>query len=59
MKRSTALGPTSVGELQAQQFCIATGTWTSLVIRRLGLDVPIEPRRGQIVLWKLNGGSIM
>lgn len=44
---------TSEGELHASQFCIATGTWTSPLVARLGFDVPIEPRRGQMVLWKL------
>lgn len=44
---------TDIGELRANQFCITTGTWTSQVVGRLGIDVPIEPRRGQIVLWKL------
>ncbi|MCA9229968.1 MAG: FAD-dependent oxidoreductase [Planctomycetales bacterium] len=44
---------TSSGSIQAGQFCLTAGCWTGQLASRLGIDLPLKPIRGQIVL--LNG----
>jgi len=41
---------TSAGRLAAGQYCIASGAWSRRLLNRLGMDVPLVPIRGQIVL---------
>ena len=41
--------------LEADQFLIATGSWTTPLLSKIGLRVPIRPIRGQILL--LNTGE--
>ena len=36
--------------LVAEQFCLTAGCWTGQLARTLGLDLPVKPIRGQIVL---------
>jgi glycine oxidase len=43
----------SQGTLRARHICVAAGPWTAEIVRPLGVDLPVEPRRGQIVLWHL------
>jgi len=47
------LAQTSGDTIQAEQFCLTAGCWTGQLAASLGLDLPIKPIRGQIVL--LNG----
>jgi glycine oxidase len=42
---------TSIGTLEARHYCVAAGPWTPELLAPLGLDLPVEPRRGQIVRW--------
>ena len=44
---------TSNGPIAAEQFCIAAGSWSGQLASQLGIDLPVQPIRGQIVL--LNG----
>lgn len=41
---------TPSGEFAAGQFVIASGAWSRGLARQVGLEVPIEPVRGQMVL---------
>ncbi len=38
------------GLLVAEQFCLTAGCWTGQLAKPLGLDLPVKPIRGQIVL---------
>jgi glycine oxidase len=42
----------NLGEFSAPHVCLAAGPWTPELLRPLGIDLPVEPRRGQIALWK-------
>lgn len=42
---------TSVGPLQARQFCFTSGAWTGNLCTRLGIPLGILPIRGQMVLF--------
>lgn len=44
---------TNEGPIRAEQFCLAAGSWSGQLAASLGLDLPVRPIRGQIVL--LNG----
>jgi glycine oxidase len=44
---------TRAGNFSADQICIATGSWTSDVVRQLGVNLSIKPVRGQIALVRL------
>ncbi len=46
---------TNVGPICAEQFCLAAGSWSGQLAASLGIDLPVRPIRGQIVL--LNGPS--
>lgn len=39
-------------QFAAGQFCFAAGAWTGLVLKELGLQLPVRPIRGQIVLYR-------
>jgi glycine oxidase len=41
---------TSAGPLQASSVCLACGSWSASLARRLQLTLPVRPVRGQIVL---------
>ncbi|HWB13091.1 MAG TPA: glycine oxidase ThiO [Pirellulales bacterium] len=41
---------TSAGRLAAGQVCIASGPWSKSLLAGLGVDVPLRPVRGQMVL---------
>lgn len=45
---------TSQGKMTADHYCLATGAWAPELLQPLGLNLPIEPRRGQMVLWQLD-----
>ncbi|MBL8891854.1 MAG: FAD-dependent oxidoreductase [Planctomycetaceae bacterium] len=44
---------TSVGEFAADQFAFATGAWTPLLSKALGVRVPIEPGKGYSITTTL------
>jgi glycine oxidase len=41
---------TSLGKLSAGQICLTSGCWSSQIATGLGLNLPIRPIRGQILL---------
>jgi glycine oxidase len=41
---------TEAGTLVAEQFCLTAGCWTGQLAKPLGLELPVKPIRGQIVL---------
>jgi len=45
---------TTLGELRAGAYCIAGGAWSHALAARLGLNVPVRPIRGQIVLLAMD-----
>jgi len=44
---------TCAAPIRADKFCLAAGTWSGQIAAGLGIDLPVRPIRGQIVL--LNG----
>jgi glycine oxidase len=44
---------TGLGSLSADQVCIATGSWSGALARKLGASPAIKPIRGQMVLLSL------
>lgn len=43
---------TPQGTLTADQYCLACGVWTEAVGRQLGLQLSVEPVRGQMLLYR-------
>lgn len=43
---------TATGPLAARQFCFTAGSWTGLLLQRLGIAAGIMPIRGQMVLFR-------
>lgn len=39
-------------ELTAGGVCLCGGTWTAQLLEPLGVKLPVEPWRGQMILWK-------
>jgi glycine oxidase len=44
---------TSAGVLRADQYCLTAGPWTQELLTPLGWSLPMEPWRGQMLLWKV------
>ncbi len=42
---------TSSGTLRARQFCVTAGSWTGVLLQRLGISIGIMPIRGQMALF--------
>ena len=49
---------TDDGPIAAGQFCLAAGSWSGQLAASLGLELPVRPVRGQIVLLKGPSGLI-
>ena len=43
---------TASGLLEAQETILCGGAWTASLLEPLGIVLPIEPWRGQLILWK-------
>ena len=43
---------TTAGEFVADQYCIASGAWSAMLGEELGLDLEVEPWRGQMVMFR-------
>lgn len=43
---------TAEGEMLAEQVVVAAGAWSGEVLRNLGLALPVEPVKGQMILFK-------
>lgn len=41
------------GRYAATHYLFAMGAWAGELLQELGIQLPIEPRRGQVVLWNL------
>jgi len=41
---------TTKGDIDAEVVILAAGAWSPLLARQLGLELPIKPRRGQIII---------
>ena len=49
---------TSAGSLEASHYCLTAGSWSGQLATSLGLDLPVHPIRGQIVLLKGRPGLV-
>ncbi|MBX3411138.1 MAG: glycine oxidase ThiO [Pirellulales bacterium] len=49
---------TSAGRLEAGNYCVASGAWSRRLLSRLGIEVPLRPVRGQIVLLQAAVGEL-
>ncbi|MDE1168128.1 MAG: glycine oxidase ThiO [Pseudomonas sp.] len=43
---------TAQGELRADQVVLTAGAWSGDLLRTLGVDLPVEPVKGQMILYK-------
>jgi glycine oxidase len=43
---------TSQGGVEAGSYCVTTGAWTRFLLSRLGMQIPVRPVRGQMVLLR-------
>lgn len=43
---------TSLGEMRAEQIVLAAGAWSGQLLATLGLQLPVEPVKGQMILYK-------
>jgi glycine oxidase len=43
---------TAQGELLAERVVVAAGAWSGELLKTLGLELPVEPVRGQMILFK-------
>jgi glycine oxidase len=43
---------TEQGELQADQVVLSAGAWSGDLLRTLGIELPVEPVKGQMILFK-------
>jgi glycine oxidase len=51
--RVTGVVPENGSVLSVDMVCVAAGAWTYEVLKSVGVSLPIEPVRGQMVLFKL------
>jgi glycine oxidase len=43
---------TSMGEMRADRVVVAAGAWSGELLRSLGIALPVEPVKGQMILYK-------
>ena len=43
---------TAAGDILADQVVLAAGAWSGELLKTLGLDLPVEPVKGQMILYK-------
>ncbi|WP_079203206.1 glycine oxidase ThiO [Pseudomonas sp. CC6-YY-74] len=43
---------TSLGEMHADQVVVAAGAWSGELLRSLGIELPVEPVKGQMILYQ-------
>jgi glycine oxidase len=43
---------TAAGDIFADQVVLAAGAWSGELLKTLGLDLPVEPVKGQMILYK-------
>ena len=49
---------TSQGELHADQVVVAAGAWSGQLLRQLSVEMPVEPVKGQMMVFKAPVGLI-
>jgi len=49
---------TPAGAVQADNFIIASGAWSGALLEPTGLDLPVEPVRGQMLLFRGEPGLV-
>ena len=49
---------TSAGSITAQQVVIAAGAWSGQLLAMLGVDLPVKPIHGQMMLFKAQRGLV-
>lgn len=49
---------TNKGEIRADKTIIAAGSWSGELVKPLGLNVPVEPVRGQMMIFKAPQGLV-
>ena len=45
---------TSSGTISTGHICVATGPWSHETLFDLEIDLPVEPRRGQMLMWEFD-----
>jgi len=43
---------TAQGEMRADQVVVAAGAWSAQLLATLGLEIPVKPMKGQMILFK-------
>ena len=43
---------TSIGEVRAYQVVLTAGAWSGELLKTVGLELPVEPVKGQMILYK-------
>ena len=43
---------TTQGPIAAKHYCICSGAWAASLLGPLGITVPVEPWRGQLLIWQ-------
>lgn len=49
---------TEYNEIMAKKVIVACGAWSAKLLKELGHDVPIEPVRGQMILFRARPGQL-
>ena len=49
---------TAEGELYGNQVVLAAGAWSALLLADLGISLPVEPVKGQMILYKGSPGQL-
>lgn len=49
---------TRLGEYSADQYVVSTGAWSGKLLKTSGMDLPIEPVRGQMLVFKSQPGLL-
>jgi glycine oxidase len=53
LRRDHVVGVKSaMGRFEAREFCLCGGSWTQRLLEPMGIQLPVEPWRGQLILWK-------
>ncbi len=43
---------TTSGVIKADHVCVTAGPWSHAIFEQFGLDLPVEPMRGQMLMWQ-------
>ena len=43
---------TTQGRFCAEQYCVCSGPWAAKLVEPLGIALPVEPWRGQLIIWE-------